>query len=262
MTFEIRYSLMDPSGNVTILADTAVPDEQQAVVGARLMSLEPVAEQAGFLSDSGSCDLSLRMAGGEFCGNAAMSAAVLHGIRNGMSQGTVLVEVSGEPDPVPVQIRSGNDPGEWQGIVKMPRPRAIGTVCFSNGSLLPVVAFRGISHVILEHSLPEKEAERLVRQWCAELKADALGMMFLDRETVSMKPLVFVPAADTLFWESTCGSGAAAVGAWLSSESGKEVSVPLNQPGGVLEITASPDGFLFLKGTVKCIYEKTAVIHL
>ena len=118
-----------------------------------------------------------------------------------------------------------------------------------------------ISSTILEQEIPEKEAEALAKRWCAHLKADALGLMFLNRKEGRLSPLVYVPAADTLFWESSCGSGTSAVGAWLALASGKPVTVSLKQPGGVLEIAASPDGSLFLKGTVRCLYEKVVDVE-
>ena len=99
----------------------------------------------------------------------------------------------------------------------------------------------------------QTEAERLAPVWCRTLESEALGLMFLDRERGILKPLVYVPSADTLFWESSCASGTTAVGAYLAAESGKAVQVPLKQPGGTLEIDAAPDGTLLLKGSVRLV---------
>ena len=150
--------------------------------------------------------------------------------------------------------------GLWQGLVEMPGPGSIDTVRFPDGQELPVVSFPGISHVIVEQTMEAEEAEELVKTGCGFLEADALGLLFLDREAGSLTPLVYVPAADTLFWESACGSGTAAVGAWLAREQGRPVTLSLRQPGGMLEISASPEGPLYLKGKVRCLYERTAVI--
>ncbi len=255
MIRKLKYILMDPTGNRTILVDTPVPEDEHPAVAAKLMEKESAAEQVGFLSFSGNREYSLRMAGGEFCGNAAMSAAVYRGMLTGQKTGEIVVKVSGAPEPVRVKI-SARDDGSWQGIVEMPRPRSIEIIRFPEGPALPVVSFSGISHVILEQKLPEREAERFAKSWCGYLKADALGLMFLDKEQGRLSPLVYVPAADTLFWESSCGSGTSAVGAWLAKGSGKPVKIPLQQPGGILEISAEPNGPLFLKGTVRCLYNK------
>ena len=115
---------------------------------------------------------------------------------------------------------------------------------------------------MIERKIAKKTAESLVRDWCRFLNADALGLMFLDLPAGRLTPLVYVPGADTLFWESSCASGTAAAGAWLASASRKPLTMSLRQPGGVLEITASPDGTLLLKGTVSLVYEKTVSIEM
>ena len=237
MTCQLRYALMDPSGNRTILVETPVPQASQPAAAAQLMALEPTAEQVGFWSDSEG--VTLRMAGGEFCGNGTMSAAVLYALRGGMLQGEVLVRASGAPRPVSAAVLARTD-GTWQGIVQMPPPYSVTEMLLPDRRRLPVVAFQGISHVILEQSLPRETAEALARRWCGYLGADALGLMFWNREEDRLSPLVYVPAADTMFWESACGSGSTAIGAWLASERDEPVEISLKQPGGVLTVTASP----------------------
>ena len=81
----------------------------------------------------------------------------------------------------------------------------------------------------------------------------ALGLMFLNRRENSMKPLVYVPAAGTLFWEASCASGTTAVGAFTAAETGRHVDLALMQPGGTLRIQASPDGPLHLCGRVRIL---------
>ena len=75
----IRYSIWDPSGNITALVESPIPIERQRTVASELMVRHPAVEQVGFvsLSPENDADAALRMAGGEFCGNAGMSAAAL-----------------------------------------------------------------------------------------------------------------------------------------------------------------------------------------
>lgn len=252
---EVRYVLMDPTANRTILVETPVPVERQPAAAASLMEDEPSAEQVGFLTWDGLSAVSLRMAGGEFCANATMSAAAVYAMRTQMLSGVVKVCASGAEEPIEVEICAKAD-GIWQGIVHLPRPRAIETIRFADGQIRPVVSFDGIVHVIETRPIERSEAEALARSRCAELSADALGMMFWDRAADTLTPLVYVPKADTLYWEKSCGSGTAAVGAYHAHETGKPMTLTLHQPGGTLEIAANPDGTLRLKGTVKCIYER------
>ena len=247
---DYHFVVYDPSGNVTVLVTDPVPVEEQANVAARLLSQVPDAEQVGFLSEADGCDISLRMAGGEFCGNAAMSAAAYQASRSGLTEGSVLVRVSGAPEPLPVSLITQDD-GSVRGTLSMPRPLSVREELFPDGKARPVIRFPGIAHVLLEEAPDREAAEALAPQWCAHLGAEAVGLLFFDREASRMTPLVYVPDAGTLCWESACGSGTAAVGAFLAQENGAPVRVSLEQPGGTLTVTASPDGPLTLSGTVK-----------
>lgn len=254
MTGKVSYTLLNPTGNMTLLAETPVPEAEQPAVAAELTALEPETEQVGFVrfEPDGVC---LRMAGGEFCGNAAMSAAALQLVHTGQREGKVRVQVSGTKEPVTVTMTAC--PGGWRGSVTMPFPQSVGREEFAELGLLPVVRFPGITHLILEDGLggnrtPEK-AEELAPRLCSLLNADALGLMFLNREKSSLKPLVYVPDAGTLCWESSCASGTTAVGAFLSWETGKEIRMKLSQPAGELEISVQPGKAPVLTGSVSIV---------
>ena len=239
----IDYRLFDPTGNTTLLVETPVDAARQAEAAARLLALEPAAEQVGFLCAAENADIALRMAGGEFCGNATMCAAVCAAERAGRD-GTFAVHVSGAEKPVRAAVALLPD-GAWRGTVDMPRPEAIDRVMLPGVGTVSVVRFPGISHVILEEPMPRPLAEQNARAWCGILGADALGLMFLDRRTERLTPLVYVPAVDTLCWETSCASGTTAVGAYLSP-----VTITLHQPGGSLTVKAD-DTILRLTGTVR-----------
>ncbi|MCR5090578.1 MAG: hypothetical protein K6C08_13835 [Oscillospiraceae bacterium] len=252
----LEYYLLDPTGNITILVASPVPVSSQPSVAAALTALEPETEQVGFLSDGNGCDIALRMAGGEFCGNASMSAAVIAAGRGARS---VLLRVSGAVDPVRAEVEPLPD-GSWYGTVSMPRPSAIKTFPLPRASDVPLVCFDGISHLILEEPLSRIQAEALAPECCRILDADALGLMLLDRANARLSPLVYVPAADTLCWENSCASGTSAVGAYLAVRAGRDLSMTLQQPGGSLSVEASPEGRLRLTGSVRLIRHTYAVL--
>lgn len=262
---KLEYLLFDPSGNVTVLVKTPVPVEAQAEVAARLMELEPSAEQAGFLSAGpAGANIGLRMAGGEFCGNATMSAAVWRAMELDSPDGRFLVDASGAPEPVPVDVTRLPD-GAYAGSMDMPAPRSIGTVTLADGMTFPIVRFDGIDHLVLEQPAPSDEAGRAaaedrIRRWCDELGAECLGVMYYDRDAGTLTPLVYAPRAGTLFWENACGSGSAAVGAYIAEERGGPVELSLREPGGTLTVTAAPDGALTLRGTVRFVKSVQTVL--
>ena len=256
----ITYTMFNPTGNITLLTETPVPTASQPLVAAKLMSLEPETEQVGFVT-LGHDTVYLRMAGGEFCGNAAMSAAALYLERSGRTEGTVPVHVSGTKEAVAVRLTVLPD-GGWRGGVVMPRPESVGQEQFPDGTGYPTVRFPGIVHVILEEDVAREKAEAMAPVLCAQLKADALGLMFLNREEESLTPLVYVPGAGTLFWENACASGTTAVGAFLAAKTGRPVNLRLKQPGGVLEIDARPNGELTLTGTVCIMHSAEANLQV
>ena len=120
-----------------------------------------------------------------------------------------------------------------------------------------LVRFQGISHVILEEEPERESAERLAKLLCRRLKADALGLMFCDRESERLTPLVYVPNAGTLCWESSCASGTTAVGAWLASKTEGKGQWRFHEPGGTLTVSADENGSLFLAGYVALLKQET-----
>jgi diaminopimelate epimerase len=288
---KVDYTVLDPTGNITILVTSPVEISLQPPVASKLMELVPEAEQVGFLSEAEGCDIALRMAGGEFCGNASMCAATYYVNEEGLNTCQVTLHVSGAEGPVAAEIEKLPD-GKWRGTVNMPRPQKLDMVDLPGVGKLPVVSFDGISHVIYEvpdskpsggysdvdsasdmsvshfeaanklDELPisRAEAETLAYDWCRYLGVDALGIMFLNTEASSMTPLVYVPAAGTLFWENSCASGTTACGAYAAARTGGPVSLSLGQPGGSLEIRVSEDGASRLSGTVRITHSGSADI--
>lgn len=253
------YILLDPTGNVTILVRTSVPAGLQPAVAARLMALEPAAEQVGFISREEGYDMALRMAGGEFCGNASMSAAAVAAMEEGRAEGRMKLRVSGAFSPVMAEVKEGSG-GIWHGTVDMPRPAAVEEADLPGAGRQPVVVFDGISHIILKEKMPREKAEEMAVAWCSCLGADAVGLMFLDEEEAALTPLVYVPAAGTLFWENSCASGTSAVGVYLAARAKEPVRLTLRQPGGSLTVEAHPEGTVRLTGTVRLIRRGSAEV--
>lgn len=228
----------------------------------------------------GAVDIKLRMSAGEFCGNATMSTAALWCIDKGITQGEhrkVIVETTGADSPLQVDI-TVKSPINFAGKVEMPSPLRIYKQDFELENDMfnfPVVDFGGISHIIL---MPEDEntvrfalkcsdekalrimAEKAVKKWCNDIGATGLGMMFVNISNsyvnksnnyvnqLSLDPLVYVPDCGTCFWESSCGSGTTATGAFLSN--GSVGQFEFIEPGGILSIEVTQDGRYLLGGNV------------
>ena len=242
---ELNCYKINPTGNVTLIVEGAVPVEQQAALAAELMKRDTEAEQVGFLSKPqrfGSA-AALRMMGGEFCGNAAISAAALvmdsHGAKNG-EKASVRLEISGADEPLNVETVKLSD-GLYSGTLSMPLPTACfdcELMSFGERTVLPMVRLPGISHIIVHDEIGGDKAERVIRDWCRQTDSEALGLMFTDDENGLLRPLVYVEKTDSLVWESSCASGSVAVCAYRAMKSGTAQELRLRQPGGVLSVSA------------------------
>lgn len=255
----IEYKIFDPTGNITALVETQVDPADQPAVASGIMELNPDVEQVGFVRfTDGDVPVDLRMAGGEFCGNATMCAAALYMIDGNMpGEAAVKVRVSGAGEPLEVKLARRDDIS-FDASVTMPPAIGIDELKLSDGMLqgsnvlrLPVVRMEGIAHVIVEpdsgfFGLKDDRAltETLLRGWCGVLGAECLGMMFLDEggEARTLTPLVYVPGADTMFWENSCASGSAAAGIYLAAKAGEAVDVSFDEPAGRLRVTSDPAG--------------------
>ena len=254
----IGYIIADPTKNYTLLVDTPVPELERPFVAAQLMRAEPFVEQVGFLTASVDCDIGLRMAGGEFCGNAAMSAAAYYAKTNRIRKGTVHVRISGAESIVPTRLHVlGND--IFRCTVEMPRHRAIGLLTF-DGTELPAVFFNGITHVIVEGgSVDRTSAETVACALCESTRSEAVGLMFCYASGQSMSPFVYVPSVKTAVWENSCASGTSAVGIYTAQRENKPVTLSIRQPGGTLSVSASPDSAPLLTGHVRFSGEKKTI---
>lgn len=240
----IEYWKVDPTGNITLIVETPVPRESQSRIAAELLRRDNDAEQVGFLEapEKAGARLRLQMMGGEFCGNAAISAAaIVVGCLepDGGSVRELVLEVSGVPDVVPVKVCA--EPGGYCGTVSMPLPESVCGFDFSCGDdsyALPLVRFPGICHSIVSGGLSRETAQRCISDWCRQLGAEALGLMFYDEASGSLEPLVYVASTDTAVWESSCASGTAAVAAYLACTRGADARISLSEPCGVLSAEA------------------------
>ena len=269
---KIDYIKLSPTGNITLLATSPVPRALHSEMAKALLA-RVGGEQVGYVEPATAPGAlcRLQMMGGEFCGNATMSLGALVARTRGLADGAAMemaLEVSGSDAPVPCRmLRSGDG---WTGTVRMPLPPRIWTFdCALSGRRLavPLVAFPGISHLILPAALSPDEARlrRLLPEWNREIGADALGALVWDPIHTSIDPLVYVPSAGTLVREHGCGSGSAATGCWLAEAAGRSLEIALRQPGGTITVEAQmADGkvsAVAITGRVEIIEEGSVEIE-
>ena len=225
----------NPAGNITLFVLDPVPSGDRADVAARLMSLPGSdVEQVGFLCPPLQGGQGrMEMAGGEFCGNATRAFGMLTAQRlGGLSQ--VLVEVSGCPGPVTVDV----DWTSHSARAGMPLPRSVLSAEAAGRSGF-LVDLGGIAHFVVEDVSPCLEFFMAAEPLFQRLPGlEAYGVIFLDSRNGTITPLVKVPAADSLVWEGSCGSGSLAAAAVQSrfAPDGPFVRDYI-QPAGTIRVT-------------------------
>lgn len=253
----VVLKMADPAGNRTAIVRSEVPKEKRAALAGRIMAMAELdAEQVGYEcppQDPRSLGR-LEMMGGEFCGNAARSFGFLRCLEEGRSAGQI--ELSGTDGPLAVHCSAA----EGTAWTQMPIPREIfiwdgqrelhgetaagllaaGPSLFGPGTgRYPVVVSRGITHLI---ALDQEKDEELVRQMIARFGQcyDAFGVQFLKEE--EMTPAVYVRGTNSLFYESSCGSGSLAVAWCLSAIEGTldgDNLYTFREPGGTMVVSVS-----------------------
>jgi len=245
----IRYIKLSPTKNITLLVESNVPEAARAEVARRLMAIDRDAEQVGFIEPARQegAAARLQMSGGEFCGNATISLGLCVSLNTGLK--TVPLEVSGA-DGI-VECRIERQRFGYTGTVSMPLPKRITKQSFRlEGETCSAVRvdMPGITHLIFKREAIKIQRGRLrlaaelaALVWQRELGAEALGALFvsgLDGGGLEMAPLLYVPQSGTLVWENGCGSGSAAVGAYLAWQAGQRVVADIAQPGGSIRVAA------------------------
>jgi diaminopimelate epimerase len=131
----------------------------------------------------------------------------------------------------------------------MPTPRAQYSIAYQ-GKDLPLIVFEGITQLIAPDTPLSRETffalKKIVEQKTIEQKKPfpgALGVMFLDTAKNFMRPAVYVYATDSLVFESSCGSGSAALAVWQSrnTQDGETLAAAA-QPGGIINTRVKKSG--------------------
>ncbi len=205
-----------------------------ALVARALGGNELDCEQAGYV------DLErreLRMAGGEFCVNATRALGALLAMdaaRRGRACGRCTARVSGWPGEVELLVR-GACP-EWQvtAVLDLP-PCPVQDL----GDGLSLVRLPGISHLLAgpvvtlpAGPLRERALELITAHGL--LGEAACGVVWWSCQAdggLAIRPVVRVRDVDTLYEETSCGSGSLAL-AVLAADRGRGNGFDVLQPGG------------------------------
>ncbi len=233
----------NPAGNITLIVKTPVGREDRAPLAAKLLAMrEFAAEQIGYACPAGEgFDGHMEMAGGEFCGNASRAYGFLIAQEKGLSgKAHLTLDVSGTDLPVDVDV----DMDAGTARASMPLPLFV-KPAKAAGKEGVLVHLGGIAHFVVKDTAPSEAfftaAEAEIFEEMGAL--DAYGVMFLNSGTGVLTPLVKVPAANSLYWEGSCGSGSlAAIIADTEDKPDGDYAIDLVQPAGTVRAEVRREG--------------------
>ena len=246
----VPYSLYDPSGNITALVEDADLNIDRAAAAAQIMSDEPRCEQVGFIEPvRGDEDIRIAMAGGEFCGNAVFTAAVHFAELNADAIGegkTAVIKVCDAGTDGLIDVAVEKLPDGYKCSYMFPMQLEMTDI----GGYKAVV-LQGMTHCILWDPMPDRDAERLIKELAAKSPSEAFGLMFVDAQRLTVRPLVYVKDPETLVWENSCASGSAAIALALAEYWETPFFDTLSFPGGDISISVDRDWRVVLTETIK-----------
>ena len=228
----------DPAGNITLFVMDPVERSLYGKVAEKLMAIEEFrAEQVGYYCPpTGEADGHMYMMGGEFCGNATRAFGMLIAKEKGGAS-NVLIETSGCDHlvNVVVDLEAGTSRSE------MPLPLSVRDAEV-DGHKGVLVNLGGIAHFIVEGVAPDQAFFDKAEPLFQDIEGlDAYGVMFHNNG--KMDPLVKVPAANSLVWEGSCGSGSLASAIAQSQDLvDGEFAKDYIQPAGIVRATAVRKG--------------------
>jgi diaminopimelate epimerase/ribosomal protein S18 acetylase RimI-like enzyme len=249
-----KFNVVKPGGNDTCLIYGKIdsPTERKRL-NDLAMGFYPNVEQVGFLENN-----ELVMAGGEFCGNATRSAALL--LLNG-EPGEINIKVSGVKNYLKAGVRENGETYSEMPIFNN-TDKVISIERNDPSEVL--VEMEGISHLINFNyqqieNLPPDEIKRQAKNRIDELNLNQLpaaGVIYVKQQKkgqYSIIPVVYVRDIDTLFLETACGSGTTALGLVLAKNKGSSIdTIPIIQPSGMpIKISVDYDGNTFNKATIE-----------
>ncbi len=222
----IPFSKWSPCGNITLFLEQPLPAALHvAICAAVLQQSHLYAEQSGTI-DLATIPPKLTMMGGEFCVNATRAFAALLATRGylkqtGEYQWTGHVTVSGMQSPLCVRVAQ-LDASHFTSAACLPLFPLPAVKHLGKG--ISLVRLQGIVHLILDtacHPLPSEGPEAILhaaagwREMYALNAEDACGVIWLDHpdacaDYLAITPVVRVRETDSVFLETSCGSGSLA----------------------------------------------------
>lgn len=260
---EYDIILANPAGNITaIVLNEDVKKENYIEISNKLMELKQYnIEQVGFVKKPLMGGYSrLEMMGGEFCGNATRSFGLyLAQLKGEFDDVKTEVEVSGCSDLLIVETNLKNKYAKTQ----MPIPLNILEITLSDGKKINVVEFEGIFHAICWKDLNDNLYDSIKEVIYEKYNPEAMGVMFFNKDSIEITPIVFVKETNSKVFEQSCGSGSIAASVYLAKDNNDGIySYNIKNPGGIIEVILHKLNGEFTKAFIGGTVELSEIIKI
>ncbi|MDR1781485.1 MAG: hypothetical protein LBR40_00570 [Bacilli bacterium] len=207
---ELKIVIANPAGNITAFVLNKIEEKDYQVIAQRIMALPKLkVEQVGFVKNLTYEPYEMDMMGLEFCGNATRCFGYLAYRANKLNKDDINVNVSGAKKILTVHV-DNNPP---RSTVEIDKPEKIIEIEYKK-KIHPLVVMEGISHLIIEdEEVNTLKISELLDILDEKYPNDAYGILYYHDNRID--PHVYVKATNSLVNESSCGSGAIAVGYYL-----------------------------------------------
>lgn len=232
-----NYFRANPCGNITgFVVAPVYPGYRKAYTDCIIEQIDKDVEQVGFISPAyEGAPLRMDMMGGEFCANATRAYG-LYSAGFYDTDGLVDIEVyvSGHKGTTDViaDVKNQKAYVALDGPIGRENLRIDSKDC-------TLIKLNGISHLVVEEEEDRDFVDKALEVLKKDHKDEAYGVLFLDKEKLDMIPYVYVEGSDTLFRESSCGSGTIAVVNYLEEDIaklGEDYKISIKNPAGELEV--------------------------
>lgn len=257
---KLNFIKMSPCQNTTVLVTEYCPKKYYIAVAAQIMSYDSLcAEQVGFIVPPKSADsvLGMEMAGGEFCGNASLSAAVYVRYSGIYEKDDFFIDVSGASDPLRCHVEEKSS-YVYSAKCEMPLPLSVKEVDIEiekkkiEGG---IVDFKGISHFIFKTWPDFNVYDKVMALIKSKIESDAIGIVpykELEEGKYEIKPYVYVRSTRSHVFEKGCGSGSMALGVYLKEYMGLKGKIGVKQPGGIIDVEVGEKNFISTEVKITC----------
>jgi diaminopimelate epimerase len=233
-----------PAQNTTVLITSYCPQSYYSAVAEKAMNYDYLhAEQVGFIVPPSKEDsvIGLEMAGGEFCGNATLSAAAYVMYKKLIDKDNFHIDVSGADEPIRCRVEKVST-YRYNTSCIMPLAKRIDEMeleLLAKTVKGYIVEFEGISHFVLETKEEFAEYSEVTQALKKVIDTNAIGVIpykTLKDGSYKIKPFVHVKKINTNIFERGCGSGSLALGIYLKKVGGVSKEIEVVQPGGVIRV--------------------------